>query len=182
MTYQSGSMDRDRRISRAGNPRARTHGSGFATSPEASWQNGSTSASAPWTHSADRHCGHVQLAHEPDCGAHAVRGHVVYLRSAPLHRETETDAERINSFSFYDVGKAFREIEPASETAPSLALPCISCGRRPLSPAKRGAQIELAGIDVSRPCMRLDHTKRTRAPSSLIGFFFFGSSQLSKLI
>src|SRR5664280_1585126 len=53
MPYQSGGMDRDRRISRAGNPRARTtmissHGSGFATSLAASWQSGSESASARW--------------------------------------------------------------------------------------------------------------------------------------
>ena len=61
MPYQSGGMDRDRRISRARNPRARTtmiqsHGSGFATNPAASWQNGSASASD--------HCGlGTQAAH-----------------------------------------------------------------------------------------------------------------------
>ena len=58
MPYQSGGMDRDRRISRAGNPRARTTMiqlacSGFATNPAASWQNGSASASVLWLGARD---------------------------------------------------------------------------------------------------------------------------------
>lgn len=62
MPYQSGSMDRDRRISRAGNPRARS------TSLSARKRVGRMVPQARrhlgWTHAADRHCGHgTQAAH-----------------------------------------------------------------------------------------------------------------------
>jgi hypothetical protein len=46
---------------------------------------------------------------------------VVYLPFADAHRGSEADVERINSFSFYDIGKDFKAIEAleADEHAPS---------------------------------------------------------------
>jgi hypothetical protein len=41
----------------------------------------------------------------------ALQARVVYLRSADTHSRLEADVERINSFSFYDIGKSFKTIE-----------------------------------------------------------------------